>query len=210
MELEEGDHRLEWEKDEDGDPEVLQEPNFRESTRNKYSKELRDLVLDCTKYEQSDRPTPVQVFDRVKQYFARQSAADPEGALRSAPKDDPIWNRPNFVLDFVKDDKWPLWGPLVRARLPDQLSSFPRPPDDGRILFLQGQWAQSSRRTWMKVPILNPPVQWRSGRRALWPSWAVRQCPFVGQGDQELGHRVQRAGGPRREVRAGAPVGGGL
>ncbi|TKA33117.1 hypothetical protein B0A50_00670 [Salinomyces thailandicus] len=103
---------LEWEKDEDGDPEVLQEPNFRESTRNKYSKELRDLVLDCTKYEQSDRPTPVQVFDRVKQYFARQSAADPEGALRSAPKDDPIWNRPNFVLDFVKDDKWPLWGPL--------------------------------------------------------------------------------------------------
>ncbi|KAK6392468.1 hypothetical protein LTR65_003598 [Meristemomyces frigidus] len=134
MELEEGDHRLEYGDEgssgHEGDPELVQEPTFRNRVQQRYSKDLRDLISRCLRYEQADRPTFRQILRQIRRHADGTSAADHAGGLRAAPKDSSLWLEDRHLLDH-KADGWPLQTSLQGlAKLPAGLARPPSPPTE--------------------------------------------------------------------------------
>lgn len=129
MELENGDHRLQYDPLEtedgiknDGDPSLLDEPDFRASSQKHYSSALRGLVLRCLRHEQKDRPTFDVVLKEIRHRFEDESLR----RLRHAGENDPLWQEAEFRLDFKQDE---FKGYLSEmARFPDEMNEFPPPP----------------------------------------------------------------------------------
>ncbi|KAI7658769.1 hypothetical protein KC318_g11035, partial [Hortaea werneckii] len=129
MELEEGDHRLVYEKGiRDGDSRSSSVPTLRPSTEQRYSKELCDLVDACTEYRPSDRPSFREVLNGIHKRFQDTSTGRGVGAIRSSSKDD----RLSFVVQRsfdVKKDGWPLGEELKHwVAPPPGMHAMPSPP----------------------------------------------------------------------------------
>ncbi|KAI7161700.1 hypothetical protein KC349_g2612 [Hortaea werneckii] len=129
MELEEGDHRLVYEKGiRDGDSRSSSVPTLRPSTEQRYSKELCDLVDACTEYRPSDRPSFRAVLNGIHKHFQDTSTGRGVGAIRSSSKND----RLSFVVQRsfdVKKDGWPLGEKLNHwAAPPPGMHAMPSPP----------------------------------------------------------------------------------
>ncbi|RMY03057.1 hypothetical protein D0868_07657 [Hortaea werneckii] len=111
MELEEGDHRLVYEKGiRDGDSRSSSVPTLRPSTEQRYSKELCDLVNACTEFRPSDRPSFHEVLNGIHKHFQDTST----GRGRSFD---------------VKKDGWPLGEKLNHwVAPPPGMHAMPSPP----------------------------------------------------------------------------------
>ncbi|KAI7355628.1 hypothetical protein KC320_g2736 [Hortaea werneckii] len=108
IELEEGDHRLKFDTNDDecdGDPERLNEPTFRPRASEHYSTELLELISACTRYEQKDRPDFADLLKRIKHYTRPSSASDKASGLRGAAANDPGWRREDHRVE-TPPEKW--------------------------------------------------------------------------------------------------------
>ncbi|KAI7026473.1 hypothetical protein KC355_g641 [Hortaea werneckii] len=129
MELEEGDHRLVYEKgSRDGDSRSSSVPTLRPSTEQRYSKGLCDLVDACTEFRPSDRPSFREVLNGIHKHFQDTSTGRGVGAIRSSSKND----RLSFVVQRsfdVKKDGWPLGEKLNHwVSPPPGMHAMPSPP----------------------------------------------------------------------------------
>ncbi|KAI7623525.1 hypothetical protein KC319_g18095 [Hortaea werneckii] len=108
IELEEGDHRLKFDTNDDecdGDPERLNEPTFRPRASEHYSAELLELISACTRYEQKDRPDFADLLKHIKHYTRPSSASDKASGLRGAAANDPRWLREDHRVE-TPPEKW--------------------------------------------------------------------------------------------------------
>ncbi|KAI7120488.1 hypothetical protein KC337_g13852 [Hortaea werneckii] len=108
IELEEGDHRLKFDTNDDecdGDPERLNEPTFRPRASEHYSAELLELISACTRYEQKDRPDFADLLKHIKHYTRPSSASDKASGLRGAAASDFRWLREAHRVE-TPPEKW--------------------------------------------------------------------------------------------------------
>ncbi|KAI7086039.1 hypothetical protein KC356_g5397 [Hortaea werneckii] len=127
IELEEGDHRLEFDsKDDDcdGDPERLNEPAFRPRASEHYSVELLELITACTRYEQKDRPYFANLLKRIKHYTRPSSALDKASGLRGAAANDPKWLTEGHRVE-TPPEKWKLGFAIAPNDPPYGFKSVP-------------------------------------------------------------------------------------
>lgn len=135
IELKDGDEDLEWGEMSEEYKHIRahglinkDEPKFTAEATAWYSHELRRLVLDCTRFDPSDRPTFWDILRRIRRCTRGKTNPRTSG-LRDADRSDP-----GFKLNMRPDivDKWELGSRLRDGRSPpDELGDFggtPPPP----------------------------------------------------------------------------------
>jgi hypothetical protein len=106
-------------------------PVIDRTAQDFYSKDLLDLIDQCLKFNDDDRPTMDELMYQIRQ-FTGDGPVDHAQGLRDAAADDPAWAQYKINKDLTKE-KFAVGAALndLPPR-PDMEESLPSPPPLGK------------------------------------------------------------------------------